>query len=198
MLVCALNIALAGLVLVVILQTGTQILQTGNLAIYLRISPLLLVVLSGLCCAAVEVGTRCFSRRKATVETVGLELELGGLLIHLRASLDTGCHLTDPITCLPVLVVSFPTPKTGCLHRPGISSGLVFRQVSGRTAIRHPASPDSCNTASSRGLLPGFVVNGIGMITPHGVLGLGRSAVAFAPQSFGSDRYEALYGNDFL
>ena len=195
----ALNIALAGLVLVVILQTGTQILQTGNLAIYLRISPLLLVVLSGLCCAAVEVGTRCFSRRKATVETVGLELELGGLLIHLRASLDTGCHLTDPITCLPVLVVSFPDAQN---RLPPSVREFLQGWFSGKS----PGEPPSgtrlrlipCNTASSRGLLPGFVVNGIGMITPHGVLGLGRSAVAFAPQSFGSDRYEALYGNDFL
>ena len=46
----ALNIALAGLVLLVILHTGTKILQTGNLTVYLRISPLLLVVLS--VCAA--------------------------------------------------------------------------------------------------------------------------------------------------
>ena len=30
------------------------------------------------------------------------------------------------------------------------------------------------------------------------VLGLGRSAVVFAPRSFGSTAYEALYGNDFM
>jgi stage II sporulation protein GA (sporulation sigma-E factor processing peptidase) len=39
---------------------------------------------------------------------------------------------------------------------------------------------------------------GIGLITENGVLGLGRSAVVFAPRSFGSTAYEALYGNDFM
>ena len=39
---------------------------------------------------------------------------------------------------------------------------------------------------------------GISLITENGVLGLGRSAVVFAPRSFGSAAYEALYGSDFL
>ena len=47
-------------------------------------------------------------------------------------------------------------------------------------------------------MLPGFAVQGIGLITENGVLGLGRSAVVFAPRSFGSTAYEALYGNDFM
>lgn len=102
----ALNILLAGLVVLIIFQTGTTLLQTGNLAVYLRVSPLLLLGLSGLCCGAVEVGLRFFRRRPAKQETVGLEFELCGTCIHLRAMLDTGCHLTDPITCMPVLVVS--------------------------------------------------------------------------------------------
>lgn len=59
----ALNILLAGLVVLIIFQTGTTLLQTGNLAVYLRVSPLLLLGLSGLCCGAVEVGLRFFRRR---------------------------------------------------------------------------------------------------------------------------------------
>ena len=43
-----------------------------------------------------------------------------------------------------------------------------------------------------------FAVQGIGLITENGVLGLGRSAVVFVPRSFGSTAYEALYGNDFM
>ena len=38
----------------------------------------------------------------------------------------------------------------------------------------------------------------ISLITEKGVLGLGRSAVVFAPRSFGSTDYEALYGSDFM
>ena len=195
----ALNIALAGLVLLVILHTGTKILQTGNLTVYLRISPLLLVVLSGVCCVAVEIAIRFLEQRKPSTQTVGLELELADMLIHLRATLDTGCHLTDPITCLPVLVVSFPDAKNRLPQS-------VREYLSSWFAGNSPGEPPAgiklrvipCKTAAQRSLLPGFAVNNIGLITPNVILALGRSAVAFAPQSFGSDSYEALYGNDFL
>ena len=49
-----------------------------------------------------------------------------------------------------------------------------------------------------RSLLPGFAVRDIGLITKTGVLQLGRTAIAFAPESFGDPQYEALYGSDFL
>lgn len=195
----ALNIALAGLVLLVILRTGTSVLQTGNLAVYLRVSPLLLVGLSGACCLAVEIGARLLAHRKPPVQTVGLELELEELPVHLRAALDTGCHLTDPITCLPVLVVSFPDAKD---RLPGPIRDYLAAWFAGDAPGEPPPGTRlrliPCKTASGGGLLPGFAVPNIGLITANGVLGLGRSAVAFAPQSFGSDRYEALYGNDFL
>lgn len=102
----ALNILLAGLVVLIIFQTGTTLLQTGNLAVYLRYRRCCYWGFPG--CAAGLLKWDCvFSAcRPAKQETVGLEFELCGTCIHLRAMLDTGCHLTDPITCMPVLVVS--------------------------------------------------------------------------------------------
>lgn len=195
----ALNIALAGAVLLVILQTGTKLLQTANLSVYLRVSPLLLVTLSGVCCLCIEVGSRIFVRRQPDAETVGLELELGGMVIHLRAALDTGCHLKDPITCLPVLVISFPDAKN---RLPQAVRQYLSDWFAGHTSGSPPTGTRlrliPCDTAAAQSLLPGFAVREIGMITPHGVLELGRSAVAFAPQSFGSEQYEALYGKEFL
>lgn len=195
----AMNIALAGLALLVILRTGTNLLQTGNLTVYLRISPLLLVGLSGAGCLTVEVGVRVLERRKPTTESIGIEVELADMPIHLRAMLDTGCHLKDPITCLPVLVVSFPDAKNRLPESIRVYLTAWF-------AGKAPGEPPEgvrlrlipCQTASQRSLLPGFAVRQIGLITPNGILALGRSAVAFAPQSFGSDGYEALYGSDFL
>lgn len=67
----ALNIALAGAVLLVILRTGTRVADTANLTVYLRVSPLLLLALSGACCAAVELGLRLFTRREAPTKTAG-------------------------------------------------------------------------------------------------------------------------------
>lgn len=195
----ALNILLAGLVLLVLLGTGTRLLDTANLTVYLHISPLLLLALSGVCCAGVELALRLFARRELPAKTQGLEFELCGQPIRLRAALDTGCRLRDPITCLPVLVVSYPDAKA---RLPGQAVDFLEQWFAGATQADPPPGARlrlvPCGTAADRTLLPGFAVPGIGLITEKGVLGLGRSAVVFAPRSFGSTAYEALYGNDFL
>ena len=166
---------------------------------YLRVSPLLLLALSGVCCGAVDLGLRLLMRRDAPIKTVGLEFELCGQPIRLRAAQDTGCHLRDPITCLPVLVVSYPDAKA---RLPGPAVDFLEQWFAGATQADPPPGARlrlvPCGTAADRTLLPGFAVPGIGLITEKGVLGLGRSAVVFAPRSFGSTAYEALYGNDFL
>lgn len=195
----ALNIMLAGLAFLVVLRTGTHLIQTGNLTVYLRVSPLLLVGTSGVCCLAVELGLRLLERRKPAVQTVGLELELAGVPVHLRAALDTGCHLRDPATCLPVLVVSFADARA---RLPEAVQRYLQNWFRGETSAEPPPGTRlrliPCRTAAQSGLLPGFAVSDIGLITERGILALGRGAVAFAPQSFGSERYEALYGSDFL
>ena len=195
----ALNIALAGLVLLVLLGTGTQLLDTANLTVYLHISPLLLLVLSGVCCAGVELAMRLFARRELPSKTQGLEFELCGQPIRLRAALDTGCQMKDPITCLPVLLVSYPDARA---RLPGAVCGFLDSWFAGQAQADPPPGVRlrlvPCGTAAEKSLLPGFAVPGISLITENGVLGLGRSAVVFAPRSFGSAAYEALYGSDFL
>ena len=124
----ALNIALAGAVLLVILRTGTRVADTANLTVYLRVSPLLLLALSGACCAAVELGLRILHPAGGTHQTAGLELELCGQPVRLRAALDTGCHLRDPVTCLPVLLISWPAAKG---RLPGGSQRLFGAVVPG-------------------------------------------------------------------
>ena len=169
------------------------------MTVYLRVSPLLLLALSGVCCAAVELGLRLFTRREAPTKTAGLELELCGQPVRLRAALDTGCHLHDPVTCLPVLVVSYPDAKA---RLPDAVNTFLDQWFAGATRADPPPGTRlrlvPCGTAAEKSLLPGFAVQGIGLITENGVLGLGRSAVVFAPRSFGSTAYEALYGNDFM
>lgn len=195
----ALNILLAGLAVLVIFKTGTPLVQTGNLALYLRVSPIVLLALSALCCLGVEVVLRIAHRPEQGPQTIGVEVELCGTAVCLRAMLDTGCHLKDPMTCLPVLLISYPGAKSR-LPEP------VCRFLDAWFAGHQNAEPPPqmrlrlipCTTAAQKSLLPGFAVSGIGLITANGVLALGRTAVAFSPQPFGSNAYEALYGQDFL
>ena len=55
-----------------------------------------------------------------------------------------------------------------------------------------------CATATGQTVLPGFTVGRLELIGADGPLPLRRTAVAFTAQAFGSNRYEALYGADFL
>lgn len=107
----ALNILLAGLCIAVILRTGTPLLQTANLTVYLRISPVVLLLLSAASCSAVWLVLHFSGSTPQTTRTIGIEFELCGAPVRLRATLDTGCHLKDPVTCLPVLLISWPGGK---------------------------------------------------------------------------------------
>ena len=107
----ALNILLAGLCIAVILRTGTPLLQAANLTVYLRISPVVLLLLSAASCGAVWLVLHFSGSTPQTTRTIGIEFELCGAPVRLRATLDTGCHLKDPVTCLPVLLISWPAAK---------------------------------------------------------------------------------------
>lgn len=132
-------------------------------------------------------------------ESIGVELELYGTKVCLRAALDTGCHLKDPITCLPVLLVSYPDAET---RLPMPVRAFLDDWFGGSTPTDPPEGLAlrliPCTTAEQSTLLPGFATGRIGLISPRGIQLLDRTAVAFSRQSFGSEKYEALYGPDFL
>ena len=195
----ALNIALGGLAVLGAAYSRTPTLQAGNLTLYLRISPLLLLVLAGVLAAGTEIYQRFFCRRTPPTQTVGLQTELCGHTLRLRAAADTANHLKDPVTCLPVLVVSYPDARA---RLPAEVCAFLDAWFSGSTRRAPPAGSHlrliPCSTAAGSGLLPGFAVSGIALISDTGLLGLGRTALAFTQASFGSSEYEALYGPDFL
>lgn len=196
----ALNLLLAGLCMLIILRTDTNLLQTGNLVVYLRISPLLLVLLAGVCCLGTWLVLSVLGANAGhTAETVGFEMQLCGTTVRLRAVLDTGCHLKDPITCLPVLLISYPgarsrLPSTLCAFLDSWFAGKGGAEIQSDIPLRLVP----CATATGRTVLPGLAVRQIGVISQQGVLSLGRTAVAFTQQSFGNGEYEALYGSDFF
>ena len=98
-----------------------------------------------------------------------------------------------------MLVVSYPDAKA---RLQDAVNTFLDQWFAGATGADPPPGTRlrlvPCGTAAEKSLLPGFAVQGIGLITENGVLGLGRSAVVFAPRSFGSTAYEALYGSDFM
>lgn len=195
----ALNILLAGLAVMVILRTGTRMIQTGNLTVYLRISPVILLLLSAACCGGVWFILRFIGGTPSRTQTIGVQFEICRTTVCLRAVLDTGCHLKDPITCLPVLLISWPD---ACGRLPAAVNEYLESWFDGTRPDCPPQGTSlrliPCSTAAQNALLPGFAVSTIGIVTEDGVLELGRTAVAFSPQPFHAADYEALYGPDFL
>ena len=159
----------------------------------------MLLLLSAASCGAVWLVLHFSGSTPQITRTIGIEFELCGAPVRLRATLDTGCHLKDPVTCLPVLLISWPAAKG---RLPGGVNAFLGQWFQGL----HPSTPPvgaslrviPCNTAAQHVLLPGFAVADISTITETGMQSLGRTAVAFCPQPFQSGEYEALYGSDFL
>lgn len=195
----ALNVLLAGFALLYLDQTDTSMVQISNLAVYLRLSPLLLLVLSGACCFVVSIGLRLLVPLQGIPASTGLEMELAGVPLRLRAVLDTGCHLKDPLTCLPVLLISYPDARG---RLPADVDGYLAAWFAGRQPEEPPSGTRlrmiPCATAAGQTLLPGFAVEDIRQITEQGLQALGQAVVAFSGQPLGGSAYEALYGTDLL
>ena len=153
----ALNLLLAGLCILVILRTGSPLLQTGNLVVYLRLSPLLLVGLGpGRAAWRWWLGLRLFGAPERPGKTAGLEVTLCGTPVRLRAALDTGCHLKDPITCLPVLLISYPAARSRLPHELCTVLDTWYEGgPRGPAARLFPLRLIPCATAAGHTVLPG-------------------------------------------
>lgn len=194
----ALNMLLAGFALLYIRQTGTKMLQTANLAVYVRISPLVLVGLAALCSLAAAAVQWVLSPAQAPPRTAGFTFMLGDSELLLRAMHDSGCALHDPMTGVPVLLVSCPDADP---RLPQAYGAFLAAWFEGKNAEPPPGAAlrlIPCHTVSGQALLPGFAVPDIGLVTHRGVVQLGAAVVAFSPLSLGGHAYEALYGSDLV
>lgn len=195
----ALNVLLAGFALLYIYQTASPLVHISNLAVYVRLSPLLLLTLSGACCFVVGLGMRLLAPVEGMPAATGLEVELAGTSLRLRAVLDTGCHLKDPMTCLPVLLISYPDART---RLPDTVDAYLSAWFAGRQPTEPPPGTRlrmiPCATAAGQTLLPAFAVENVSQITGRGLLAIGQAVIAFSGQPLGGNAYEALYGADLL
>ncbi len=194
----ALNMLLAGFALLYIRQTGSQLVQTSNLAVYVRISPLALVAMAALCSLAVGLVQWILAPAQAPPRAAGFSFSLGGSELHVRAVHDSGCALRDPMTCVPVLLISYPDFRSRLPqdYRAFLSAWFDGKNVQPPPGAALRLVP--CRTVSGQALLPGFAAADLGLITRRGVRRLGTATVAFSPRAFNAQAYEALYGSDLV
>lgn len=176
---------LSGLVTALWYFTGTDAVLTHNGVIYCEISPLLLVIFS-----LVGYGVICLydrlthHRSPKTLEYV-VTIDDGCGVCECRALYDTGLHLRDPFSGIPVIVVQRKALQ------PYISKELVTVPPSPRLRMI------PYHTVGGTGLLPAFVPRSVTVRSrgnpPHDITGV---YVALSDEQRGE--YTALIGADVL
>lgn len=110
---CAMGCLFAGLVLAFTQLTGTGLLQLPGGGFY-PVSALALLSIGALCLAIVRL-LFAGSLQHAARSFETLELRLGEHAVTLRALVDTGNTLKDPMTNEPVLVLDWSAGRQGFL-----------------------------------------------------------------------------------
>jgi stage II sporulation protein GA (sporulation sigma-E factor processing peptidase) len=154
----------AGLMLALYLWLAPAGMIMHNGAVYFSIGALPLLLITGLCYGVVELISRWTRRRQAPGELCRLRMVRGGRSVSLVALLDTGNHLTEPFSGLPVVICAYGdvSPimpetvaayyggETGVQSQPGLRM-IPFRTIKGGGAL--PAfRPDRVLCSQSGGV----------------------------------------------
>ncbi len=155
-----------------------------NGVVYYAVSPWLLLGLT-LVCYGILCGMEWVTRRRAPHQhAYTVRLTHGGRAIRVRCLYDSGNHLVEPFSGRSVVIVErvalaslLPVPTdVGDLPPNGLWRVVPF------------------DTLGGSGLLPAFVPDSLGVITPQGEVSLGACYVAVC-ERLGRGEYAGLLGS---
>ncbi len=105
-----LNMLLTGVVSALTINTTTSFMQTNNLAVYISLSPSVLIFSAASVYAILKITLFCFGKPTNNAP-VTLCLSVLGVSIQFNAFYDTGFSLCDPFSARAILLVSHPMLK---------------------------------------------------------------------------------------
>ena len=186
-----LNLLTAGLVVLAIQHWGTRALHTNNLAVYVDLSPLTLllsVVSVSLC---IRLAVLLFGPPEPAAGW-SVRLELAGTALTVSGCLDTGFFLRDPLGSGPALMLSWPAVQG---RLPPALAACVTACHAGRTPS--PPLPPSfrlvpCSTVTGSGVLPAVVAPRVELRRGRECRCTDRVTVVFTPRLLGAG--DALFG----
>lgn len=154
-----------------------------NGVVYYSIPPLLLVGLTMVCYGVLWAGERLMLRRAPVGCRWRVRLTVGEAQAEFLCLYDSGNHLVEPFSGLPVLVVEqavarrlVPVPAS-VMELPSGWRVIPFESIGGG------------------GVLPAFLPDRCARLTRSGELDLGRCYVAVCPR-LGRGEYQGLAGSD--
>ena len=183
----ALNLGLAGLVILALTRGGAAGMHTNNLAVYFDVSPMLLLVCTLSVYGMAKLAAAVFGC-PAGEPLWALELEMDGVILR-------GLALRDPYTGRPVVLMSWPA-VTGRL--PAELERYLTGWFSGEAGAVPPPGLGvrllQCGTAVGDGLLPGVPVKQVRLTCGGRTVCAGPVVLVFAGRRLADGRYDALLG----
>ena len=135
-------------------------LLVRNGIVYYDISPVMLVMASGGCYAAITLLARFIHRNSTASSICRAEITLGGVQIKTEALLDTGNNLCDMITGMPVVIAEYsavekliPRALRNSFKSGVVGDGKIFENEGWSEKLR--LIPYG-SVGKSGGLLPAF------------------------------------------
>lgn len=188
----ALNMLLAGVVMGLCSATGTQQLQANNTAVYIRVSPLLLIALAGAVYIVLSLAQRMLHLTPKGKQLIPYTLTFAGNSLCGVACVDTGFSATDIYTDEPVILLDYTLVRSMLTSETELALVLYFtgHQVPGNGTPLHLLP---MHTAAGATVLPAI---GKGSVTLGSLKKktFGNVTVAFAPRTLGEGSYNALIG----
>ncbi len=97
--------AYCGIMTVLVSVISPRVLSINNMAVYIDISPLLLIIMTTLCYLAIKLFCAVAVKLRAKDSFYDVEITKGSKSIKCRALLDTGCGLKDVFSGNSVIIV---------------------------------------------------------------------------------------------
>lgn len=185
---------LSGLVTALWYLTGSEMVLTRNGVIYCDISPLMLTALALVSYAVVRLYERLTRKRAPAALDYTVTVSDGCGVCECRALYDTGLHLREPFSGIPVILVSRETLMP-YLPLP-FGEALRGDKVVGTVCVTPRMRMIPYRTVSGNGLLPAFVPHSV-TIRRNGEEARDITGVYVAlSDELGRGEYTALIGSD--
>ena len=187
----ALNLALAGMLIFLLMNGCLPGTQSNNLSFYFAISPPVLFWSAAGVYFALRIAALLLPQIHRRTECV--KLQISDTELCLQTLCDTGFSLREPISGQPVLLVSFPAVKNKMPQEYAAFLGRWFQSGMAEPPKSARFRLVPMGTAAGRTILPAFILSAL--ISDSVVQ---KVPAAFSPQEFRSGNWDALAAPELL
>lgn len=176
-----------------------------NGIVYYNVSPLLLTILIVISYLAVSLYDRFTHKKISSNYDFHLLIDFDCGMADLRALYDTGHHVTDVFTGVPVIIVDYKAAEPylskellAAIKTALFSDTEIIQNTSVETAVKARIRMIPYRTINGTGLLPAFRPSHITLIAEQGVKKDITGTFIAVSKVLARGEYQAILGNDIV